>query len=77
MLTDTRIRNIKPGTKAKNVSDSRKLYLEVTPAAARPWRYRLQLDGSHKALPSGIGLTEARGHRSAVRKRVSRPATSQ
>ena len=75
MLTDTRIRNTKPGTKAKKLSDSHGLYLEVTPAGGRLWRYRFRLDGSEKAFVIGrypdIGLAEAREQRDAARKLVS------
>lgn len=75
MLTDTRIRNTKPGTKAKKLSDSHGLYLEVTPAGGKLWRYRFRLDGSEKSFVIGrypdIGLAEAREQRNAARKLVS------
>ena len=63
-LTDTHIRNTKPGRKTQKLTDSGGLYLEVTPAGGRLWRYRFKLAGKESACALGeyprIGLAEAR-----------------
>lgn len=45
MLTDTQIKNAKPGPKLVKLTDAGGLYLEVTPAGGKHWRYRFRLDG--------------------------------
>lgn len=43
MLTDTQIRNAKPSEKAQRLWDERGLYLEVTPAGGKVWRFKYRI----------------------------------
>jgi integrase len=53
MLTDTRIRSAKPGTKPYKITDAKGLYVLVAPNGAKAWRYRFELGGSESTF--GIG----------------------
>ncbi|MBS0001593.1 MAG: DUF4102 domain-containing protein [Thioalkalivibrio sp.] len=39
-LTDTAVRNAKPGSKTARMFDERGLYLEVSPAGGKWWRFK-------------------------------------
>jgi Arm DNA-binding domain len=39
-LTNLQIQNAKPKEKAYRIADSRGLYLEITPAGGKIWRYK-------------------------------------
>ena len=64
MLTDTRIKNAKPGPKLIKLTDGAGLYLEVTPAGGKHWRYRFRLDGKESLFSIGsypaVKASEAR-----------------
>lgn len=74
MLTDTQIRNTKPGAKNIKLTDSHGLYLEVTPAGGKHWRYRFRLDGKESLFGLGeyphVRVAEARELRDNARKLV-------
>jgi len=63
-LTDVRIRNLKPKDRSYKVFDGGGLYLEITPAGGKLWRFKYRFDGKHKTLSIGkyplISLAEAR-----------------
>ena len=63
-LTDTRIRNAKPGSKAYKLSDANWLYLVVHPNGSKLWRMNYRFLGKQKTLAIGaypeISLQEAR-----------------
>lgn len=71
-LTDTAIRNAKPGAKPVKMFDERGLFLIVTPAGGKWWRLRYKFDNKEKLLSLGVypdvGLKEARERREAARK---------
>ncbi len=71
-LTDTTIRNAKPGVKPTKLYDERGLFLIVTPAGGKWWRFRFNFDGKEKLLSLGIypdvSLKDARERRDAARK---------
>jgi integrase len=71
-LTDTAVRNAKPTTKPVKLYDERGLFLLVTPAGGKWWRFRYKLDGKEKLLSLGVypdvGLKDARTRRDAARK---------
>lgn len=71
MLTDTTIRNTKPGQKVIKLTDGAGLYLEVTPAGGRHWRYRFRINGKESIHSIGeyprTGLAEARRKRDDAR----------
>ena len=54
MLTDARIRGIKPADKIVRFYDSGGLYLEVSPAGGRWWRLKYRFAGKEKRLSLGV-----------------------
>lgn len=71
-LTDTAVRNAKPGEKPVKMFDERGLFLIVTPAGGKWWRLRYKVDGKEKLLSLGtypdIPLKAARERREEARK---------
>lgn len=71
-LTDTAIRNAKPAAKPAKLFDERGLFLIVTPAGGKWWRFRYKFDSKEKLLSLGVypdvGLKDARERRDAARK---------
>jgi integrase len=71
-LTDTAIRNAKPGDKAKRLFDGGGLYLEVAPAGGKWWRLKYRFGGKEKRLSLGvypdISLRQARERRDEARR---------
>lgn len=67
MLTDTQIRNAKPEAKLYKLRDGAGLYLEVTPAGGKHWRYRFELQGKEGIYTIGeyphVKAAEARAKR--------------
>jgi Arm DNA-binding domain len=53
-LTDTAIRNAKPGEKPVRLFDERGLYLEVSPTGGKWWRLKYRFDGKGKRLSVGV-----------------------
>lgn len=66
-LTDVAVRSAKPGEKTRKLFDSQGLYLEVTPAGSKRWRWRYRWCGREKLLSMGVypavSLLEARRRR--------------
>lgn len=66
-LTDTRIRQLKPGEKPYKAADGEGLYLHVTPNGSKLWRMRYRFDGREKLLSFGaypaVSLQRAREKR--------------
>ena len=56
MLTDTKIRTAKAGSKPVRLYDERGLYLEVTPSGGRWWRLKYRHEGKGKLLSMGTYL---------------------
>jgi hypothetical protein len=50
-LTDTAIRNAKPGEKAVRLFDGGGLYLEVSLTGGKWWRLKYRFNGKEKRLP--------------------------
>lgn len=71
-LTDTAIRNAKPGKKPIKLFDDRGLYLEISPSGGKWWRLKYRFDGKEKRLSLGIypdvGLKGARDRRDEARQ---------
>ena len=74
-LTDTAIRNAKPGARDYKLADGGGLYLLVTPAGGRLWRLKYRSDGVERKLALGkypaIGLAAARKARDEARAKAS------
>lgn len=41
-LTDTTIRNAKPGAKPMRLSDGGGLYFDIAPTGGKPWRWKFR-----------------------------------
>ena len=71
-LTDTAIRNAKPGAKPAKLFDERGLFMIVTPTGGKWWRFRYKFDDKEKLLSLGVypdvGLKDARQRREDARK---------
>ena len=74
-LTDTAIKNVKPGSKARKLYDSGGLYLEVSPRGGTWWRFKYRFGGKEKRLSLGVypdvSLKDARDRRDDARKLVA------
>jgi integrase len=75
MLTDTAIRQTKPGTKARKLFDGLGLYLLITPAGGKWWRFKYRFGGKEKLVSLGtypeVGLKRVREKRDEARKQVA------
>lgn len=71
-LSDTAIRNAKPGDKPQKLADGGGLYLLLNPNGSRWWRLKYRAGGKEKLLSLGTypatGLKDARDKRDAARK---------
>jgi integrase len=71
-LTDTQLRQTKPAEKAKRLHDTRGLYLEVTPAGGKWWRFKYRFDNKEKRISLGqypdVPLSLARERREDARR---------
>ena len=73
-LTDTRIRQTKPGSKRIKLPDNGGLYLVVFPTGSRSWRWRYMRKGVERVVTLGtypdMGLAAARRARDAAQDAV-------
>src|ERR1700690_3550990 len=71
-LTDTAVRNAKRREKPSKLADERGLFLMVTPAGGKWWRFRYSFGGKEKLLSLGtypdVSLAGARQRRDDARK---------
>ena len=76
LLTDTRIRTLKPRDKPYKITDGAGLFLIVRPNGSKWWRQRYQFQGKEQLLSLGTypdtGLADAREKRDAIRKQVAK-----
>ena len=74
-LTDTAVRSAKPQTRTRKLFDGGGLYLEVSPAGGKWWRWKYRFGGKEKRLSLGVypdvSLKSARERRAAVRQQLS------
>ncbi|MBM3775286.1 MAG: DUF4102 domain-containing protein, partial [Acidobacteria bacterium] len=74
-LTDTAIRCAKSSGKTQRLFDAGGLYLEVSPAGGRWWRWKYRFGGKEKRLSLGVypdvSLKAARERRDAARQQLS------
>jgi hypothetical protein len=68
MLTDSKVRGVKPLRAPRKLFDGRGLYLLVTPKGGRYWRYNYRFDGKHKTLALGIYPSPSPRPECAIRK---------
>lgn len=53
MLTDTKLRNLKPRDKLYKVNDRDGLYVAVTPAGSISFRYNYSINGRQETITFG------------------------
>ena len=74
MLTDTKIRTLKPRQSAYRVADANGLCIEVRPSGAKAWRYRYRYAGKPSIITiaeyPATGLADARAERDRLRALV-------
>jgi integrase len=74
-LTDTKVRNIKSGTKPIKLFDTDGLFLLVSPSGGKWWRFKYRFGGKEKLMSLGtypeVSLAQARGRRDEGRKQVA------
>lgn len=74
-LSDTKVRNAKPSDKPIKLFDGDGLFLLITPAGGRWWRFKFRFAGKEKLLSLGtypeVSLVQARERRNAARKQVA------
>ena len=77
MLTDTKLRNLKPQEKLYKVNDRDGLYVAVTPAGGISFRYNYSISGRQETLTigrygkRGVTLSEARERVSEAKKMIA------
>jgi integrase len=75
-LTETAIKNAKPGPKSIKMFDGRGLYLLLSPSGSRCWRFKYQFEGREKLISLGlypdVPLIEARDRRERARQLVAK-----
>ncbi|EQD25812.1 phage integrase family, partial [mine drainage metagenome] len=54
MLTDTKLKTLRPRAKLYRVTDERGLCIEVHPTGARYWRMRYRFGSTQKMLSLGV-----------------------
>jgi integrase len=71
-LTDAKIRTAKAQKKAYRLPDGKGLFLWITPAGGKLWRWKYRHDGAEKLMSFGqypdVPLADAREHHAAARK---------
>ena len=74
-MTDAKARNAKPKDKQFKLFDTDGLFLLVSPAGGKWWRFKYRFGGKEKLLSLGtypeVGLSQARERRDAARKQVA------
>ncbi|MGH8108603.1 MAG: tyrosine-type recombinase/integrase [Arenimonas sp.] len=74
MLTDTKIRSLKPRDSAYRIADKNGLCIEVRPTGAKAWRYRYRYAGKPSIVTlseyPGMSLIEARAEHEKLRALV-------
>jgi integrase len=74
MLSDAKIRAAKPRIKAFKLTDSNRLYLEITPGGSKLWRWAYAYGGKQRVMALGsyprISLVDARLKRDEARTQL-------
>jgi integrase len=74
-LTTVQIKNTKPAAKPVRLADGGGLYLEISPAGGKLWRFKYRYLGKEKRLALGqwpaVSLAEARALRDAARRTLN------
>ena len=80
MLTDAKIKNLKPGKTRQRIADFDGLYIEILPTGKKTWLFRYTKEGTRNWTSLGaypaISLKEARERRDGIKAQILLPATS-
>ena len=75
MLTDTQVRNAKPGERPRKLYDARGLYLHVMPHGGRWWCFNYRINGKSKTLSLGVypdvSLAKTRARHQEAREQLA------
>jgi len=75
VLTDIKVKSAKAKDKPYKLTDGQGLYLQVTPAGGKWWRFKYRFDGKEKLISFGtypeVSLADARDKRTEARKQVA------
>ena len=75
MLSDAKVRTVKPGGRNIKLFDGQGMYLLATPTGGRGWRLKYRIGGKEKLISLGtypeVGLKEARERRDTARKQIA------
>jgi integrase len=75
VLTDIKVKSAKAKDKPYKLTDGQGLYLQVTPAGGKWWRFKYRFDGKEKLISFGtypeVSLADARDKRADARKQVA------
>ena len=73
-LTDLKCRSSKPSVKTQRLWDGAGLYLEISPAGGKWWRFKYRLGDKERRISMGVypevTLKDARTHRDVARKQL-------
>ncbi len=74
-LSDTKVRNAKLRKKQYKILDGQNLFLVITPAGSKLWRYRYYFQKKERSLALGVypevSLAEAREKRDQAKKLIA------
>ena len=74
MLTDAKVRKIKPSEKKTKYPDEKSMYLEVTPSGGMHWRMKFRINGKENIFSIGsypeTTLAQARRIRDEARLKL-------
>ena len=74
-LTDTTLRNAKPGEKQIKLFDGHGLFLLIAPSGTKAWRLKYSFQGKEKLISLGlyptVSLKEARERAATARKDIA------
>ena len=74
-LSDTQIRKAKPLAKPQKLFDGEGLFMLITPAGGKLWRFKYRVAGAEKLLALGaypdVSLADARSRREEARKQLA------
>ncbi|MRR57914.1 MAG: DUF4102 domain-containing protein [Deltaproteobacteria bacterium] len=74
-LTDSAVRNAKPGEKVRHLFDGKGLFLLLPPGGGKWWRFKYRFEGKNKTISFGtypeVSLASAREKRKKAREQIA------
>ena len=76
MLTDAKVKTLKPKDKLYRILDTQRLYIEVRPTGTKIWRYKFVLNGKEGTVSFGeypaVSLQDARKLRDEAQAKLAK-----